>query len=125
MKNKFTPRYFLKKFAVIPDEQWMTGTYSSIKGGVQACCALGHCGVQWAGPRTREATALIRLYQKVPVILVSDGKNWGRNNFLDLGLKPKERMLNSLLLIEAGLWKDAIEGPTWEKPKLTIHRLTS
>jgi hypothetical protein len=98
--KKFTPRYFIEKFAAIPDEQWTTGHYN-FQG---QHCALGHCNahIMYNNPEAYELRLLFRGIGNVITI------NDGCRGFNLLGDTPRERILNALILVEAGVWKEII-----------------
>lgn len=65
-------------------------------------CALGHCG-EMAAHYTRESSELSDLFKNnlgVRVAYVNDCKCI---DMLDLGDTPKERIMNALMLINAGV----------------------
>lgn len=92
---KYDVNYFINKFSAIPEERWTVRNY--ILGNKR--CALGHCGMGIIFT-SREALALIALFKSkldVRVSWVNDGK------YASLGRTPKERILNALELIAAGV----------------------
>ncbi len=103
MKTKYTAEYFINKFSKIPDEKWIINSFR--KG--DACCALGHCGVTTRIHETPASYGLRNLFyatQVLPNIVQT-------NDALivsaaELGDTPKERILNALTLIAAGVTVD-------------------
>ena len=65
MSTKYDRDYFIRKFEAIPDELWMTESYTD---GTR-CCAYGHCGRRSAkhpcddDPHTPESRALSVLFE--------------------------------------------------------------
>jgi len=94
---KYDALYFIKKFEAIPEDQWCAGIFYDDLGRK---CAYGHCGVEF-GLRTwtEEGHALKRLF------IYELGEDVARvNDHLEkFGKKPKERILNALRLINAGV----------------------
>lgn len=45
-----------------------------------------------------------------PVVQINDGKVLYNKDFSELGDTPKERILNALLLVKCGLWKESLGG---------------
>jgi hypothetical protein len=96
--TQYTPDYFIKKFSAIPDEKWITDSFS--KDG--KCCALGHCG--WGNllddvpydereKAKAEGRALSRLfytYIDASVTVVNDGRGTFKQ------ATPRERILAAL-----------------------------
>ncbi len=113
--KKFTVDYFINKFNAIPHEKWTIGMgeYDN-----DSTCALGHCG-STSMPSTKEAIALAKLlfnslkigndYEET-VYIINDCKNssYGGgaaryDGICELGDSPKERILNALELVKAGV----------------------
>lgn len=73
MKKKYTVDYFIKKFSLIPHDDWCIGTYHVSE--TDQCCALGHCGMNedYTPPM---AKALIGHFANRPfsVSAVNDGE---------------------------------------------------
>lgn len=98
--------YFLNKFDAIPDDQWTTGLYQSVLG--DQCCALGHCGMR-VGITNVESSTLERIFKthlNFHVAHINDGAP----EFADLGSTPKERIMNALILIKAGVSVQETKG---------------
>lgn len=99
---KYDTMYFLKKFDKIPEDQWcaelLTVEHSS---GKIMHCALGHCE-QRPGFISKEALTLTKIFKNRigndPEIV-----NDGIHKTIELGDSPKERIMNALLLINAGV----------------------
>lgn len=90
---KYDAMYFIKKFAAIPDDQWTIEEYVD---SYNRHCALGHAGRRVA-KETPEADALCKCLWPVEAI------NDGDYEYRDFGDTPKERILNALLLVNAGI----------------------
>lgn len=115
----YNVHYYLKKFWAIPDSKWTEGAFHR----EDSCCALGHCG----GNESLESKTLNRLFRGsvfptynpmieiLPTADINDGCTALSKradlqtvfNYKDLGDTPKERVINALLLVEAGLWDEA------------------
>lgn len=99
---KYDAMYFLKKFDAIPESKWTTGVFKDERGRK---CALGHCGSQ-NEELGREGRALISLFNRINESAVAindfDGIE-GVDTHKFLGDTPKERVMNVLLLINAGV----------------------
>lgn len=114
-QRRYDVYHFLKKFEAIPDDKWRIHRYGELGG---ACCALGHCfefriNNQW--DETEESRALYNVFKSQDVISSPQAINDGQSSFdtaeyNDLGTHPKERIINALLLVEAGLWAEAHHG---------------
>lgn len=110
---KYDAMYFLEKFDAIPDILWTIRNYKNSYG---QCCALGHCGAAFKHGLSPEAQALSYLFVKnlkTNPIIINDGVNDTSNTsalsdeyLLDLGNSPKERIMNALYLINAGVTLD-------------------
>lgn len=98
--------YFLEKFYAIPDEMWLIGNFVD-KSNPAIKCALGHCGYHWS-KYTEEAQVLREHIFETD--LINDGTDSNGINFSELGDTPKERILNALLLVKCGLWKESLGG---------------
>lgn len=100
--KKYDAQYFIKKFAAIPDELWGCGAFE--RDG--RYCALGHCGIGQNddGHTPDEANALSRLFGLRGVPCINDGTGMWR----ELGTRPRERILNALILVEAGVWEEIV-----------------
>ena len=116
--KKYDVHYFIKKFSDIPDSRWTTGRYTF----KNKHCAIGHCR------KFQEAQALRYLFRgkfaKGPIsspVPINDGIdqfefNGKRPHYTKyemetlaqdavlLGSTPKERILNALELIKAGVY---------------------
>ncbi len=98
--NKYTAEYFINKFEQIPDAKWTVHVYYNPME--KSYCALGHCGCT-AKKATNEGIALNRLFWKNTPFTVPD-VNDGRSSLAcELGDTPKERVINALALIAAGV----------------------
>jgi hypothetical protein len=98
----YNVEYFYNKFEAIPEEKWTTGS----KGwhGPEFC-VLGHCSEGPGIGHTDESRAFRELIERVGDrmgYLVNDGTN----QFEQLGLTPKERVLNALILIDSGIFEE-------------------
>ncbi len=107
--TKYNARYFIDKFAAIPEGMWCVGTYRTVDA---RRCALGHCG--YVGTDTAETSSLKDLLQAkssgVYVGRINDGA-FSLDNAIDLeqlGDTPRERILNALVLVEAGIWREIV-----------------
>jgi hypothetical protein len=99
---KYDAKYFLEKFDKIPEDKWITGKF--IRGDKR--CALGWCGQEYSGRLTIESMVLYAILYNhihVPASIINDGRIIGTINFTELGDTPKERIMNALILIEAGV----------------------
>lgn len=94
--KKYMVDYFIKKFSEIPDEEWGIREYVSYDDGRR--CAIGHCG----GPWSEESNTLRNLVQEFLGCSVT-GINDGLKQHGNAGETPKERILNALELIKAGV----------------------
>jgi len=107
---KYNVDYFINKFEAIPDIYWTSFKY--VNGN--AYCAMGHCGFRHFTV-TPEGKALDALFDKygIHVLAVNDGahgyfnmneareiQNW---YWAQAGETPKERVLNVLYTIKAGV----------------------
>jgi hypothetical protein len=101
--KKYTAKYYMKKFDTIPDEKWTTHTFMDASG---ACCALGHCMVRgdYIYSNSSEARGLQRQLGFGNVSSINDGQS----SYRKLGDTPKERILNALILVEAGVWEEIV-----------------
>lgn len=98
---KYTAKYFIEKFEKIPEDRWTIGQYIDEEGRY---CALGHCGAVRIPNQTEECTAL---FDVLPVVTnVNDATI--DPDFKQLGDTPKERILNALMLVEAGIWREIV-----------------
>jgi hypothetical protein len=97
--KKYTAKYFIEKFAAIPDEKWGCGNYE--QDG--RYCALGHCGEQQlkGTDMSRSLEALLNW----DTAKINDGYG---GDYRELGSTPKERILNALILVEAGVWEEIV-----------------
>jgi len=114
---KYNAKYFINKFEKIPEEKWTIGDYEDRTDTIIKYCALGHCGNIGDGHFTPEAQALQDLVKEkleVSVAYVNDAV-LGVGEILtseqlkmikDLGDTPKERILNALLMIDAGILEE-------------------
>jgi hypothetical protein len=103
--------YFLKKFDAIPEDQWITG---ELVDDLDRKCVLGHCGCRsfwvWSKhtPYPKEAAALQGMVYEfgfgTSIVNVNDGIHDSDSiDPMDLGSTPKERIMNLLFLINAGV----------------------
>lgn len=99
---KYTAKYFINKFSKIPDDKWCMGKYTD----GYACCALGHCGATNTDPTTRETAHLEALFRR----LGTSAPSINDVRYLSPGIEPshlgdtpKERVIDALLLIAAGV----------------------
>lgn len=102
-RNKYTVDYFINKFSAIPECRWAVGEYSNRL--TRNKCALGHCGVTEPRLHTLEADELQDLFDRticMHPIAVNDGSDKCASVYC-LGRTPKQRILNALLLIKAGV----------------------
>ena len=113
---KYTAMYFLKKFDAIPEDQWITGEFVD---DFDRKCVLGHCGCRsfwvWSKhtPYPKEAEALQGLLVDARlvtgIVAINDGQcDSGLSDSdsidpMDLGSSPKERVMNLLFLVNAGV----------------------
>src|ERR1700761_2533442 len=98
--TKYTAMYFIKKFSEIPEHEWTMGNWHD----AGKSCALGHCGETAHSSNTKESLAFRRLLEKIGDTCgyeVNDA--FLKDDFYELGTHPKERVLNALLLINAGV----------------------
>lgn len=118
--KKYNAKYFLNKFDKIPENRWITGKFYDAEGRK---CVLGHCGykikpykmmlgtvpfftMSSEEGRALEMLILCELFTKstgsatFSIIDVNDGAS---EELLPLGHSPKERVMNILMLIEAGV----------------------
>jgi hypothetical protein len=93
--SQFTPKYFVKKFEAIPDDQWCTGTLSE---GDNRFCALGHLGLRdYYDEPTDEVRAITAMFPPCAprhdywsgVAELNDGDPKD-------GMTPKQRVLGGL-----------------------------
>lgn len=98
--------YFLNKFDAIPDDQWTTQVYQSSL--VNAHCALGHCGetVLSSSVESTTLSRILEMHLDAFVIFINDG----HSDYADLGDTPKERIMNALILIKAGVSVQETKG---------------
>lgn len=98
--NKYTVKYFIKKFEAIPENKWTTGVTHNKLG---KHCVLGHCGARWEvgeiNTETKESQALDELFRN-NFNRLAYRVNDGSDDFDKLGDSPKERILNALYLID-------------------------
>jgi hypothetical protein len=108
---KYTAMYFLKKFDAIPEDQWITGEFVD---DFDRKCVLGHCGVRATmnlvnTPYPEEAIALTSLVVDARIfapgiVAINDGIYESDSlDPSDLGSTPKERVMNLLFLVNAGV----------------------
>lgn len=74
MSVKMDAKYFIDKYAIIPENIWLTGVYQITIDGTKHCCALGWLGVDMGQHGGEEEEALRRIIQG-PVSQVNDGKH--------------------------------------------------
>lgn len=99
MKSKYTVDYFISKFNAIPANCWTKYNYINILG---QRCVHGFCGKTGIAD-TPESTALYDLFffkLETHPAFVNDGTC---PHARLLGSTPKERILNALELIKAGV----------------------
>jgi hypothetical protein len=96
---KYDSIYFLKKFDAIPDDKWTVGSY---RNSMNQRCAVGHClgNIPVKNIRTRRSKELFALRN---VLFAPTSINDGLRAFIQLGDTPKERIINALLLANAGI----------------------
>lgn len=108
---KMDAKYFIRKFEKIPESQWITGMLMD-KTRPNCHCALGHCGLRNYNVSTEEAVALSALFSRktsfinaiTKVYEVNDNSGGSYDSAQRLlGDTPKERMLNALTLLAAGV----------------------
>lgn len=103
---KYDAMYFLKKFDAIPEENWTTNVYADEMG---RCCAYGHCGSRDISDSDSfladQLETLFRTSLDADAAAVNDADTKYQKHavFRELGDHPKERILNALLLINAGV----------------------
>jgi hypothetical protein len=93
---KYDAIYFINKFDAIPDEKWTTGSYENEYG---QRCAIGHCAPYYSLNYTEEVKGLMRLFYFDSAAEINDGYL----EYVELGDTPKERIINALLLVNAGV----------------------
>ena len=107
---KYDAKYFIKKFDKIPEDKWFNKKYHNEEK--TKFCAFGHCGgVPDIGIfNSQEALALQDLFNRNHLLVhkINDGEVIGycfayNVNAKDLGDTPKERILNTLVLIDSGI----------------------
>lgn len=101
---KYDVIYFINKFYAIPSDKWTTGRFFK-KTDPTVMCALGHCGMYGPRDRTLESLELEKLIRENQFFYGRSAENIndGTIFFSELGTTPKERILNALLLIKAGV----------------------
>ncbi len=103
---KFKTRVELADFYLgIPEERWTCKVFQNATG---QACAIGH--VLGADPNWRAEQGLQEMAGIDNMPAVNDGHTGMLVNsakYQDLGDTPKERIINALVLAEAGLWEEA------------------
>jgi hypothetical protein len=93
-----TPESLLEFFDAIPEEKWCIDTYD-YGPDPSKHCALGHCRASGLG----KEHGLLEPNINVDFTCINDGNF----RFMELGDHPKERVINALILMIAGLWEIA------------------
>lgn len=99
---EYTVEYFINKFSAIPEAEWTRATFNDGQGRK---CVMGHCGYTNHDLRTREGKELLKLMKQnlgFSPIIVNDAHCMYANS-TDFGDTPKERILNALIMIAAGV----------------------
>ncbi|MEK6884004.1 MAG: hypothetical protein AABY22_30520 [Nanoarchaeota archaeon] len=101
-KNKYNVDFFIEKFRQIPEDKWITKTYSD----GEAKCALGHCGYGYHGKTTKMGKSLLNLFyeNKLAVVEINDGLT---KKFLQK--TPKTRIMAALNFIKKKNSKKGLE----------------
>lgn len=101
--KKYNAMYYLKKFDAIPEDEWTTLKFKLIiSSKLIKYCALGHCGMTIIDKWTIEAKNLDSLMYDALKLIATEVND---SPYIDshLGDTPKKRIMNALLLINAGV----------------------
>lgn len=107
--SKYTTAYFINKFEAIPEEEIYLSSFADTPRGPTY---LHHCG--WVpGNLNDEAKQLLEIlsFMQGNPFDINDGTDFNgdlSSDYWDLGDTPKERVINALVLISTGIYKEAL-----------------
>lgn len=113
--SKYTAEYFIAKFEAIPAEKWVTGSRGWYAER-EVRCVLGQCGETFVESNDEDGLVHVKTpmsleYRRLVsqlVDLTGYAINDGTGDFFALGDSPKERVINALVLISTGIYKETL-----------------